>query len=265
MSQQNILLPQPAGERMTGLQVGQALLSSPDDRFARELTIERWIDEGHLPPFMANLARFEVPVPNDVRNLIFFVMPEVLCLGTDEDYIRVPLFPTTAQRIADKLGCILPTTKISDLVWRYADVKATPEPWGPPYDASMMNSYRIVEHNRRCNLAVRRAKPNYTPGMVVTGLKKDVVVCHEMKHNSEHVWIYGWHKSNGEPTQGLYGGHELQYCDYSHSVRLILRWGILREPTGLETTIDLVDVLANPKLYKAICSPAPLTSWRYSA
>lgn len=261
---QHILFPQPTGERLTGAVVGQQLLSSTDDRFQREDTIDRWVDEGLVPSFMADFVTVEAPVPNDTRTLFIFVAPEVLCLGTDDDYVRVPLFPTTAQRIADRLGCILPTPKISDLIWKNAAVRVKPSPWGPPYDASMMSSYRIVEHNRRCGLGVLTARPDYVPGMLVAGHKKDIVVCHEMKQDHSHVWIYGWHQLDGKPIQGLYGGHETRYADYAHSVRLVLRWGNLREPSGVETTVDLVDIFADPKLSKAIDACGSLVSWRYA-
>lgn len=262
MNDQTIFLPQPTGERMTGLEIGQELLRS-SDRFQRELTIEKLIDEGQIPQFMSNVAKIESPVPENDRAISFFVLPEVLCLGTDDDFVRVPLFPTTAQRIADKLGFILPTTKMSDLVWKNADVRVEPQPWGPPYDESMMSSYRIVEHNRRCNISVKKARPDSVPGMLISGHKKDVVVCHEMKQDHEHVWIYGWHRLDGKPIQGLYGQHEKRYCDYSHSIRFVLRSGILRNSDGSESTIDLIDVLSDPKLFKSICRPSPLTSWRY--
>ena len=42
------------------------------------------------------------------------VMPDYLAVGSDDDFVRMPMRPQTAQQIADAFGCVLPTRKIVD-------------------------------------------------------------------------------------------------------------------------------------------------------
>ena len=48
---------------------------------------------------------------------LFFVAPDYLAVGTDEDYLLTPMTPMIAQRIADRLGCTLPTRKMVDDIY----------------------------------------------------------------------------------------------------------------------------------------------------
>ena len=50
-------------------------------------------------------------------------MPDYLALGSNEDFVQIPMNPLTAQRIADQTGTSLPTKKIVDDVYRQAEVK----------------------------------------------------------------------------------------------------------------------------------------------
>ena len=55
-------------------------------------------------------------------------MPDYLAVGSDADFVRVPMTPQTAQRVADAFGCALPTRKIVDEVYRAATVRPHPRP-----------------------------------------------------------------------------------------------------------------------------------------
>ncbi|MBD3226047.1 MAG: hypothetical protein GF313_15070 [Caldithrix sp.] len=43
------------------------------------------------------------------HQVVYRVLPDYLCIGSDSDYYRVPMGPQTAQIIADTLNGILPT------------------------------------------------------------------------------------------------------------------------------------------------------------
>jgi hypothetical protein len=58
-------------------------------------------------------------------------------------------------------------------------------------------------------------------GLLVAGIKKDVVLTNLLKEKPHKVAIYGWHESHGQPIQSLYVGHVDWYVDYSHGVRLM--------------------------------------------
>src|SRR5262249_39203078 len=60
-------------------------------------------------------------------------------------------------------------------------------------------------------------------GLLVAGVKKDVVVSNRLGEKLNRVAIYGWHKPDGKPIQPLTVVHRDTYVDDSHGVRLVKR------------------------------------------
>jgi hypothetical protein len=185
---------------------------------SREVNILNEFLHGNIPDFLRNMT--PVTVSDGSNSITYMVMPDVLCLGSDTDYVRMPMNPHTAQAIADKYDCTLPTTKIANCIWQGAVNKLPPAPWGPPYDEDMQRTYRIGVHNTTINaqLAGRNAT------QLTTGHKKDVVLTNYLYPNnpSKRAAIYGWFQLSGIPIQGLNPtSHEDTYEDYSHGIRLI--------------------------------------------
>lgn len=56
------------------------------------------------------------------------VMPDVLSVGIDNDNIKIPMLPKTAQHIADCIGGSIPTRKILDLIHKHNVVKSHIKP-----------------------------------------------------------------------------------------------------------------------------------------
>jgi hypothetical protein len=185
-------------------------------------------------------------------------LPDYLCIGTDSDYVRVPMQPLNAQAVADALNCLLPTTKIVDLIWSAAVNKLMPLPWGPPYDASMMSTSRISVHNSR--ISAQLAKSNLDATALTAGHKKDVVITTKLVKQPKQVAIYGWTQLNGKPIQPLYLGHESSYADYSHGIRLLSR---RCEIDGIED--DLFRVLSDPELCSSVSSEGTVLQPYYVA
>ena len=184
----------------------------------RDRMFEEQFLAGNVPSFL----RIVHPVKVGDR-ITIYVLADYLALGTDEDFVIASLNPMTAQRICDAWGGGMPTRKEVDTVWKAADSKLDPQPWGPPYDSSMMSTYRIEEHTRR--IRGQFDSKGYKLGTLTGGSKKDVVICHSIQPPANaKVAIYGWHQSNGQPIQGPSiqdTEHEITYRDYSHGIRII--------------------------------------------
>ena len=75
----------------------------------------------------------------------FYVTPDYLAIGSDEDYFLIPISPNTAQRIADALHCSLPTPKMVDEIYAAAEVKLAPSPIPP--SAAMTTVPVFSNHN----------------------------------------------------------------------------------------------------------------------
>jgi hypothetical protein len=153
--------------------------------------------------------------PHEVR---FLATTDYFAIGTPDDFVRVPMSPLTAQRIADMLGLMLPTTLMVDLIWKSAAVKLDPEPMVPPdypYDASMLSVARFAEHNRLVELQ-RKGRTG-----LVRGHKKDVVLTNRLEQRPDQVAIYGWLRADGQAIQPLSLVHENSYADYSHGIGFV--------------------------------------------
>lgn len=74
------------------------------DNEQREKAISKLFIDGNFPKFMRKLERIDVTGLDEKGNWIkayYYVMPDYLMLGTDADFVRLPIRPSTAQYIAD--------------------------------------------------------------------------------------------------------------------------------------------------------------------
>lgn len=222
----------------------------------REERIWKEVVSGNVPNFLRHLVPVPVSLTVDGRVVSghFFALPDYLAVGSDEDYFLVPMTPFTAQRIADKVGCLLPTPRMSDLIYQAATVKLAPSPIPP---TPQMTSVPVfVRHNETVH--VQRSEAQTPLGALVAGDKKDIVICKALATTPGHVAIYGWHNPDGKPIQPLYLGHIALWADYSHGVRLIDR---TMEVEGKKIAVSCV--LADPKRSALLSSEGPLTVCRY--
>lgn len=172
----------------------------------------------------------------------FYVASDYFSLGTEDDFLRMPLSPLAAQKIADVNGWTLPTKKMVDSIWHDAQLRLPPQPWGPPFDASMLSMQRFDDYDRRITMLLDRNYPEGWKGRLIAGHKKDVVLSNKLRPG--HVAIYGWHQPNGAPIQGLnVTSHDDHYADYSHGIRFV-------EATMLVNgqKMKIADVFASPEM-----------------
>jgi CHAP domain len=190
----------------------------------------------------------DVPLSWNGHAAVLSVAADYLAIGDDDDFVRVPLSPLAAQRVADQLGATLPTPRLVDIIWHAAAVRIAPQPWGPPYDASMLSVDRFAKHNAR----IEDQRKGRT-GLIV-GHKKDVVLSERLASRPSQVAIYGWHQLNGVAIQPLSLIHENTYADYSHGIRFI----------GKQLTLDGTDVaveavLRSHELAGLLTNEGPMT------
>jgi len=239
--------------RQTSAPIGTAFARSIADLplDEREARILAEVKAGNVPSFLRQLV--PVTVSAGTVKASYYVAPDYLAIGSEEDYFLVPLTPRTAQAIADRLDCVLPTPKMVDDIYASATVKLTPAPI-PPSPA--MTTVAVF---RRHNEIVRAARgEERLPGTLVAGHKKDVVIANKVFTTPGKVAIYGWHKRDGKPIQPLYTGHTASYADYSHGIRLVSRRVLV---DGAAKTID--DVLADPKLAPLLSNEGVMLQTRY--
>ena len=229
---------------------GRAFLKSLEKftPVAREEAIATEVLRGNMPEFLRTFHKVTVRAKH--HTAVFEVMPDYLAVGSDADFVRVPMSPQTAARIAEAFGCALPTRKIVDEVYRAATVKLAPKPLteGRESPATFLSHNVLIEDQR----AGKKL------GGLVAGIKKDVVVSNRLAEKPGRVAIYGWHTADGKPIQPLTIVHRDTYVDYSHGVRLMRR-----TVTVDGQPRDVRRVLYSAELHELLSDEGPITRPEY--
>ncbi len=218
------------------------------NRSDREAAVLREIIAGNIPDF---LRRFK-PVPvvaGDLHGTID-VMPDYLAIGGDGDFVRIPMTPQTAQRIADRFGCTLPTRKMVDAIDAVAEVRLAPQP--------LTEDRESVAAFLLSNERIERQRAGKPLGGLTVGAKKDVVLSPKIFERDDRVAIYGWRQLDGTPIQPLATVHVKWYVDYSHGVRLVRD-----QMTINDKSAGIAEVLQDPARAALLSDEGPIKPPRY--
>jgi hypothetical protein len=183
------------------------------DRQAREAAIFKELSAGNLPDF---LRRFkDVHIEDGNSRGVIKVMPDYLAVGSDDDFVRIPMALQTAQALAVQFNCTLPTRKMVDAIDAAAEVRLAPQPLTEDREsvAAFLLSNEKIE--------AQRTDKQGQLGALTIGAKKDVVLSPRIQERPDRVAIYGWRQLDGKPIQPLTTAHVHWYVDYSHGVRLV--------------------------------------------
>lgn len=173
------------------------------------------IVSGNIPDFLRNFAA--INVESNGNKLTYSVMPNYLCVGSDEDWVMAPLGAVAAQRVADAFGCTLTTKKMANQIYNAADVKLTASPI-PPSSRMTQNS-AFLEHSDK----VKSQMQGKNQGKLFAGHKKDVILSNNAGKRGK-LGIYGFFDKDGKAIQsGDISPHDINYRDYSHGIRLVDR------------------------------------------
>jgi hypothetical protein len=182
--------PVPVPEPVVNLATGSIFIKENLNLMGavREANILKEFQFGHIPNFMNQWAYITVTI--GANTIVYGVLPDFLSIGTDDDYVRCPMNPHTAQAIADMYGFSLITRKMSNDIWKQAVNKLPPRPWGPPYDQDMEKTHRIGTHSQTIQNQLNSAGLN--PHALTSGHKKDVVLTNALAPNNprRRVAIY---------------------------------------------------------------------------
>lgn len=199
----------------TGSQLASRLEHIGDDE--RESLIRSELLAGNIPNFLRQLRPVTLRGAAGQGEITVCAMPDYLALGSDSDYLLIPMRLETALAVGQRYGFSLPTPKLVDAIYAQSTVHLVPQPL-PAGDA--MRSTGYYEHHNEM-VRAQRERLGSESGLLTAGDKKDVVLTERLWQNPDRVAIYGWHQSNGQPIQPLSTVHGWHYADYSHGIRLI--------------------------------------------
>lgn len=247
----------PGGGRafVLGLPKGE----TPSQITARDEQILSAITEGFHRPIVWQ------PVTSTYKGVTAtaWVTDDAIAVGTDADWIRVPVRHATAQRIADHFGALLPTTKIVDLAWQQAQTRidAHQQPFSTTTETSLVY-HDAIEAERKGRGGLTRT------------VGKEFVNANKLKNWPDYMVQYGMHSPTARWTGP--GGlkvwqpcaldvtspppHNLWHTDYSSMATLV-------HPTcqidGIERAI--ADVLRDPELAPLFSHEGAMTVLRHPA
>jgi hypothetical protein len=219
-------------------------------RYEFEKAVFEAVTSGNVPPFQRRLVPVALRASgkHGDHEGVVNVLCDYLAIGSDEDFLRIPMTPVTAQRIASLTGCVLPTPKLVDEIYRQAKNKLPPK-WieGGP---NLENRWDYASHNK--DVEAQRRSGGRPLGELLAGVKKDIVICNKLVKRPRSVAIYGWHIREGRVIQKLSLVHSRLYADYSHGVRLV----------SASMTVDgrearVVDVLRDRELSGLLTTEGP--------
>ncbi|MBC7662151.1 MAG: hypothetical protein H7249_20840 [Chitinophagaceae bacterium] len=248
-----LIVPKRSAEAISGSSFGTKLLGANES--GREQAIIDQYRQGNIPEFLRHFSK--VRFVSQTRSgkqaeVTLWVLPDYLGVGTNQDYLRTPMTPLSAQTIADQFGLLLPTVKIVDAIYHAASVKLDPQPFKP--GPQMVTVGELVRHNK----VVQASLHDQVPQGLVAGHKKDIVITNLLLRKTNRVAIYGWHLRSGTAIQPLTTVHGNWYADYSHGVRLMAATMIIND-----VEYKVADVLRDPELSSLISYEGPMKILRY--
>ncbi len=201
-----------------GREFAEEIRGLTDDE--RESRIREELQEGNIPNFLRRLVPIRLQSPNSGGKPVAITVcaaPDYLAIGSDDDFLLMPMRLATALSAAADYGFTLPTPRLVDAIYAQAAAQFAPQPL-PAGNEMRSTEYSLV-HNAL--IAAQRAALGTPLGALIAGDKKDLVLTNRLRTHLDRVAIYGWHLADGKPIQSLSTVHGWRYEDYSHGARLI--------------------------------------------
>ena len=267
---------------------------TPEDR---EVAFLEQFKNGNVPDFCRKFCSIQLHDAKNKHTATLEVMSDYLAIGSNEDFVRVPLSGLTMQKVADLWGCRIPTQPVADACYHQADKKVAghnvdfqgpPGPGGSPKYGGMWQASNwavqlmddITQGRLVCDsktprppLTQGRCDMNFGlnhhgqctvpvphPLTLHAGHRKEVII--HPDDLSVHLAFYGFFTAQGKALQGAGEcRHGPAFADCSHGNRMVA-------PTILVDgkTMDYQAVLADKELCGVITpggAPFPKHSLRY--
>jgi len=228
------------------------------DEHQREQVIKEQLLKGNIPKFLRSLKPVKLQQRTKSGRLmtaIIFVTPDYLAIGSQADFIRIPMNYHTASKVAARFGFILPTRRIVNAIYKQSEGHFTPQPL--PAGPQMRSTRYYQRHNQE--IRQQRCSRGIALGELVSGDKKDVVISNRLKRKPGRIAIYGWQKPDGKPIQPLSTVHGAGYADYSHGIRLV------SEKVLIDGKLcSIYDILKDPETASLLSDEGPIVVFNSS-
>jgi len=249
-------------------------LALPNTIPERDAAILDLLSKGFVPEPAWTIVTYT----KDGHEIQFAAANDALMLGA-ADPIRFTVRHTTAQRIADLFGAMLPTSRLADMAYANA-IQLAPQPG--PSDEHMSDTSRMIEHSDRVTKAIAGRSGLFRdvgkdwanterlllPDGSISGNFRNG----KMVPNAIAAANFGWHSSLGAShspggaavIQPVGLAHDIGHTDYSQVTTL---YGKTVSIDGAPMAFE--DVMRDPTLAYLVCDEVqkgtPARVWRHPA
>lgn len=238
----------------------------------REQMVLNHVLQGNVPSWFQRWCVVPIVVAGKDITGEFYCSPDFLCVGRDDDWVRVRINPVTAELIGEHASAVLPTRKMVKVIYAHSRMVVA-QTWGEDdhkkwdypnkgkcYGGSMMYTARWRPHDQM--IAGAMGTFRLDEDVLYAGHMKNMVMGEGLERKKgSTVGIYGWFRSDGSVIQGEtvnWGSHEWEYTDYSHGFRLIHEDMLVNS-----ITMNVREVLKDPELAPLISDEGALTRVSY--
>jgi hypothetical protein len=202
------------------------------DLQAREELVYREVARGNVPGWLRRLRRVETraEIEGRTRALTFWVTPDYLAVGSDDDHFYTPVSGPTTLRLSELAGASLPTPGMVDAIWAAARVRLIPIRIPPDEHMTTVPVFR--RHDRL--VQAQRRQHGGKAGDFLAGHKLDVVLMSAQAPDQVELGVYGWHQRDGTPIQPPHPMSDGAPPHFSMGLRLVHRRVLV---DGVETDL----------------------------
>lgn len=223
-----------------------ASLVNADENQVQEAALRELL-RGNLPESLRRLSRIEFDAftqSGHKKKVTLWATCDYLSIGSESNSVRIALSPLSAQLVADRVGALLPTTKLVEVLYQNAQTKLPPRPISP--SAWMVRPPEFLKHDQIIDEQLSSSTNDLHAGVsrLIAGHKKDIVLSNVLEERPHRLAIYGWHNAEGKPIQPLSTYHGDWYSDYSHGTRLIGKQMLIDDQVHEVETVLKDDELA---------------------
>ncbi|MGL5830551.1 MAG: hypothetical protein ACRCZE_00185 [Candidatus Altimarinota bacterium] len=256
------LLPERSPDAPTGTEFMRQMQKLGNMNFkgtqARmEKLVEEEIAKGNVPSFCRpeNMKTIDLKGA-DGTTVKFQTTVDYLAIGSDNDYVRVPITPILAQHLSEKYGWGLPTRTMAHSIHDQADIQLTGIGLvNSDEDQEQMQGIGFIQkHNQKIE---KQLGPDGLARLrsgkaLVAGHKKDVIISRYVIDNPNGAMDYSGLYVNGRTPVQDTPAHEWTYRDYSHGFRPIGGNVIIAHPDGRTETMKYYDAIKDKKIAKIL-------------
>jgi hypothetical protein len=228
-------------------------------KIERENAILEQIELGNIPDFLRRPKAVTIKGP-DGGEVKVYVMPDYIAVGSNKDFVRVPMSPILAQALARKYDWNLPTKTIVEETYAQAGKRVVGPSYSHPEEFEANSAYLdSAGFYLRSNQDIQDQLKDVAPGTLVAGGKKELVVSPSVSVRfvggkpSEAIDFYGLYDADGIPIQRTPGhGREAGYrhTEYALGVRFVSPVIVVTTKSGEKKVMRMDEALKDPEIAK---------------